>query len=390
MAQDGIPRWFWPDQRFGLRIADDGTVELISLDGVVALSILPDGTLEGALLRAESFADPVAAQDLATKHYVDTHGGGGAISVTDGSTTVAPTTELDFTSGATVSDLGGGVAGVAVSGGGGAVDSVFGRTGDVVAETGDYTAAEVGALASTDTLHDIAAANANDGDVALNAHKITALADGAASTDAAAFGQIPTSLPPSGSAGGDLTGSYPNPSLAAAGGGAAGPIGSATVTPIVTVDAKGRVTALSSATTVPTNAAGGDLTGNFPNPTLANEGPGAVGPIGDATHVAAVSTDAKGRVSALSSVGITFPVSSVFTRTGAVTAQSGDYTDAEVTGSPTNVLTATGDLLYASAANTLARLGVSVNGDVLTLVAGLPQWQAATVPSLGFALVGLG
>ncbi len=35
--------------------------------------------------------------------------------------------------------------------GGGAVSSVFARTGAVVAETGDYTAAEVGALADTTT-----------------------------------------------------------------------------------------------------------------------------------------------------------------------------------------------------------------------------------------------
>src|SRR5438128_3200167 len=51
-----------------------------------------------------------------------------------------------------------------------------------------------------------------------------------------------------GAAGGDLTGTYPSPTLAAAGGGAAGPIGSSTVAPVVTVDAKGRVTAMTSAT----------------------------------------------------------------------------------------------------------------------------------------------
>lgn len=42
-----------------------------------------------------------------------------ALSVTDGSTTVSPATSIDFTSGATVTDGGGGVAQVAVSGGSG-------------------------------------------------------------------------------------------------------------------------------------------------------------------------------------------------------------------------------------------------------------------------------
>ena len=45
--------------------------------------------------------------------------GGGLVAtqVTDGVTTVLPTSEIDFTSGATVTDLGGGVAGIAISGG---------------------------------------------------------------------------------------------------------------------------------------------------------------------------------------------------------------------------------------------------------------------------------
>lgn len=76
------------------------------------------------------------------------------------------------------------------------VTSVFGRNGSVTAQSGDYTAAQVGALPSTDSLANIATANPAAGDVSVNSHKVTNLANGSAATDAAAFGQLPSSSTP--------------------------------------------------------------------------------------------------------------------------------------------------------------------------------------------------
>lgn len=71
------------------------------------------------------------------------------------------------------------------------VASVFGRTGAVIAQSGDYTATEVGALPSTDDLSSIAAANATAANVSMSVHKLTNVANGTVATDAAAFGQTP-------------------------------------------------------------------------------------------------------------------------------------------------------------------------------------------------------
>lgn len=61
---------------------------------------------------------------------------------------------------------------------------------------------------------------------------------------------------------------------------------------VVTADAR-----LSDAR-APSGSAGGDLTGSFPSPTLAAAGPGAT-TSGDATHTSTLTIDAKGRVTAL-------------------------------------------------------------------------------------------
>ena len=99
---------------------------------------------------------------------------------------------------------------------------------------------------------------------------------------------------PTGAAGGDLTGTYPNPTLAALG--TAGTYGSTSAIPVLTLDSKGRVASIATSQIVVNadNITSGTLSAD----RLAASGVAAQ-TVGSSTQIPVLGVDAKGRVTSI-------------------------------------------------------------------------------------------
>ena len=262
------------------------------------------------------------------------------------------------------------------------------------------TAAKIANATITDT--QVAAAN-KDG--ASGTPSMRTLGTGAAQACAGNDSRLSDARTPTGSAGGDLTGTYPNPTLAAFGGGAAGPIGDATHSAAVTVDAKGRVSALSSVAitgTPPGGSAGGDLSGTYPNPGVAAvngvavTGTPSTGQVLTATSSSAAHWAAGGTASPLTTKGDIWGYSTtdaripVGTDTQVLTADSTQALGvkwATPSSGFTNPMTTKGDIIIEDATPAPARLAIGSTGQVLGVASGLPAWSYPPGYEIGYAQI---
>lgn len=139
---------------------------------------------------------------------------------------------------------------------------------------------------------------------------IVQLGVGAANACQGNDARLSDSRTPTGTAGGDLTGTYPNPELIPLC--TAGTYGSTSAIPVLTLDTKGRVASIATSQ-IFVNA--DNITSGTLSPTrLANSGV-ALGTYGSSTQIPVLTLDAKGRVTSMATEQIVVNANNIITGT---------------------------------------------------------------------------